>query len=181
MIYTIGSLRNPEVRVVANAIRETGQEVFDDWHCAGERADDDWREYEKARGKNYLDALNSHAAQHTFNYDKHHLQRADLVVMVMPAGKSCHLEFGWAVGRGTLGYIYFPEEPERWDVMHSFAHRIFLSLDELIKDIKDAPPIANRRVPEVRENWLFSEPAGGGIYPASIGFRPERSPDRGVW
>ena len=39
-IYTIGSLRNEKVPLIANALRDAGHEVFDDWYGAGPEADD---------------------------------------------------------------------------------------------------------------------------------------------
>ena len=137
MIYLIGSLRNPKVPEVAKRLREEGHEVFDDWFSAGEFADDYWRDYEKARGHNLKQALEGWAAQHVFEFDTTHLKRADTRVMVMPAGKSCHLELGWGLGQGKRGYILFDEEPERFDFMLLFATGVFYSLDDLVGELKN--------------------------------------------
>jgi len=63
-VYLIGSLRNPAVPELANTIRALGYDVFDDWYAAGPEADDKWRDYEKARGHTYKQAL-SRAMQPT--------------------------------------------------------------------------------------------------------------------
>jgi hypothetical protein len=39
----------------------------------------------------------------------------------MPAGKSGHLELGYAIGSGKRGFVCFDQEPDRWDVMYRFA------------------------------------------------------------
>ena len=39
MIYLIGSLKDPYVREVAEALRDAGHDVFDDWHASGPYAD----------------------------------------------------------------------------------------------------------------------------------------------
>jgi len=62
-VYLIGSLRNPNIPVVAGLLRAEGYDVFDDWFAAGPEADDHWMAYEKQRGRTYDLALKGHAAQ----------------------------------------------------------------------------------------------------------------------
>ena len=132
MIYLIGSLRNPEIPLIANTLRKAGHEVFDDWFSAGETADDSWRDYEKTRGRTYVQAHEGLAANHVFGFDRLHLERADTVVLAAPAGKSGHLEFGWALGKGKRGF-YLLDDPDRWDVMLKFATKVVVGVDELLK------------------------------------------------
>lgn len=137
MIYLIGSLRNPKIPEIANRMRIAGHEVFDDWYAAGPEADDYWRDYEKGRGNNFTQALRGHSARHVFDFDKTHLSRADAVVLALPAGKSGHLELGWALGKGKRGYILLEEEdPERFDVMYQFADGVFGNLDQLLFELQ---------------------------------------------
>lgn len=136
-VYVIGSLRNPQVPEVSKELRAAGFEVFDDWFAAGPEADDYWQRYEKAKGNDMRAALGGHAATHVFEFDKRHLDAADMVVLVLPAGKSGHLELGYSLGRGKPGYILMPEEPERFDVMYKFATGIALSTEELVKMLKE--------------------------------------------
>ena len=136
IVYLIGSLRNPEVPKIATILRDKGIEVFDDWHAGGEKADEEWMRYERDRGHTYQQALKGHAARHTFEYDKQHLDRADVGVMVMPAGKSAHLELGYLRGQGKPAYIYMPEEPERWDVMALFATDVFIKVNGLVAELE---------------------------------------------
>ena len=137
-IYTIGSLRNEKVPFIANELRNAGHEVFDDWYSAGPEADDYWQAYEAARGHNYKQALDGYAAKDVYNFDKHHLDRNDVVVLVLPAGKSGHLEFGYSIGKGKKGYILFDDDVQscRWDVMYQFADGVFFKLDELVKQLQ---------------------------------------------
>jgi hypothetical protein len=143
MIYLIGSLRNPRIPELANELRTQGFEVFDDWFAAGEEADDKWRDYEKGRGRSYIEALSGFAANHVFDFDKFHLERATVVVLVLPAGRSGHLELGYAIGRGKVGFILH-DDPERWDVMYRFATGVFTSAEDLIKELtclNPCPPL----------------------------------------
>lgn len=136
-LYLIGSLRNPAVPQLAKALRENGHVVFDDWFAAGPEADDKWREYEQQRGRSYAEALNGYAAHHVFEYDRLHLDRAEAVVMMLPAGKSGHLEFGWALGQGKPGFILL-DTPDRWDVMYKFAEENGGGVYETIEALIDA-------------------------------------------
>lgn len=131
MIYIMGSMRNPEVPVVANKLRTLGFEVFDDWYSPGEQTDDKWQEYEKQRGRGYREALNGFHAKDVFEFDKLHLDRCDIGVLVMPAGKSAHIELGYLRGQGKHTFVLFDSEPERYDVMLRFAEEIFFSQEEM--------------------------------------------------
>ncbi len=140
-VYVIGSLRNPFVQDVAQALRGPGIEVFDDWMAAGPRADDHWKEYEQHRGRSYVQALKGRAAQQVYNYDKSNLDRADIAVLVLPAGKSGHLELGYMAGKGKPTYILLDSKDDRWDVMYNFATAAASSVVELrqaiiLKDIQ---------------------------------------------
>lgn len=112
VIYLIGSLRNPLIPQVGNALRAAGFDAFDDWHGAGPTADDEWQRYEKARGRTYQEAIRGYAARQIFGFDRKHLNRANGVLLALPAGKSGHLEFGYAIGRGKPGVILYPPERE---------------------------------------------------------------------
>lgn len=131
-IYIIGALKNKRIPEFANRLKQEGFEPFSDWFAPGEFADSNLREYARQRGWNYKQALSSHAAQHVFLFDKHHIDESDAGVMLWPAGRSGHLELGYMRGQGKPAYILFDGEPERLDVMHLFASDIFFSEDELI-------------------------------------------------
>lgn len=141
-VYLIGSLRNPEVTVVAKALRAAGYEVFDNWIAAGPEADDYWQKYEKEKGATYVEALQSYEAQHVFNFDKYHLDRCDMAVLVMPGGKSAHLELGYMVGKGKPSFFLFDKEPDRFDVMPAFVYTtggaVCFSIEELIEKLPRA-------------------------------------------
>ena len=145
-IYLIGSLRNSEIPQIANALEKAGHEVFADWWAGGRDADDWWMQYEQARGRTHREALDGHNAKHIFTFDKFHLDRSDAGVLVMPAGKSGHMELGYLVGQGKPGYILFLREPERWDVMHLFGTPVW-SVEELTKWLVDKPTIKKSMAP----------------------------------
>ena len=134
-IYLIGSLRNRAgVQKVADSLRFDGHEVFDDWLAPGPDADDQWKEYEETRSRTYEEALQGYAAQHIYEFDKFHIDRADVGVLAMPAGKSGFLELGYMIGRGKRCYILM-DKPDRWDVMMIFATKVVFNTDDLLRCI----------------------------------------------
>jgi hypothetical protein len=135
-LYLIGSLRNRKIPLLGDEIRKLGIEVFDAWQCPGPHADDFWRQYEKGRGHSYKEALSGAAAQNVFYFDKTNLDKRQAAVLVMPAGKSAHLELGYMRGCGKRAYILFDGEPKRWDVMYNFATAVFTSKKDLLEELK---------------------------------------------
>lgn len=136
VLYLIGSLRNQRIPELAKRLRVEcpDVEVFDDWYAAGEEADDYWKTYEQDRGRTYEQALGGYAAKHVFEFDKHHLDRSSHVLLVLPAGKSGHMELMYgAYGVGAKAAILLDPEDVRWDVMYQFVPTI-LSDDDKVKD-----------------------------------------------
>lgn len=124
------------VPMLGHDLRRLGFDVFDDWYAAGEKADDAWCTYEQARGHTFAEALQGRTAQHIFKFDLQHLLSSDLGVLLMPAGKSGHIEAGFLVGHNKPVYVLLPEEPERFDVMYAFFTEVFNEKRDLLSVVK---------------------------------------------
>lgn len=135
-LYLIGSLRNPMVPEIGNDLRRLGFDVFDDWYAAGEKADDAWQSYEQGRDHTFSEALKGYAAQHVFEFDYQHLDDSDIGVLIMPAGKSGHIEAGFLMGQNKPVYVLLPEEPDRFDVMYAFFAGVFNDKKDLLIAVK---------------------------------------------
>lgn len=72
-----------------------------------------------------------------FEFDKKHLDACDAAILVLPAGRSGHLELGYVLGKGKPGYILLADEEKRWDVMYKFATGVYSDLDTLAAALKD--------------------------------------------
>lgn len=139
VIYIMGSLKNKNIPIIANKLRKDmgpTVEIFDDWYFPSEDADDWLHKCCKDRGLNYKQTLATWGAKHIFAFDKTHLDRATDVVLVMPAGKSAHLELGYSIGKGKRGFILFSDIPERIDIMYQFANNLFFEYNELLEELK---------------------------------------------
>ncbi len=133
MIYVAGSMSNRSgVLEVSRRLRSVGHEVFNDWIMPGEEANTKWQEFEQAQGRTFLEALYAPHAHNVFQFDKRHLDRADAFVLVLPAGKSGHLELGYVAGKGKPTYILLDGEPEKWDVMYLFAKAVCWDIEALL-------------------------------------------------
>jgi hypothetical protein len=116
-VYVASSWRNPVQPAIVAAIREVGFDVYDfrnPPNGAGfgwEEIHPDWQQWTAAE---YQAALEHPRAVEGFASDFDAMQAADIVVLVLPCGRSAHLELGWAVGAGKRTAILLngDHEPE---------------------------------------------------------------------
>jgi Recombination endonuclease VII len=138
-IYVVGALKNERIPDIGNRLRACGFDVMDEWFAAGERADISWQAYEGRRGRTYTEALRGRTATNVFLFDRVHIDMADAAILVMPAGKSGHLELGYAKGRGKYTAILLDEghEQEKYEVMPNFADAVFETEDALVSALQE--------------------------------------------
>lgn len=166
VLYLIGSLRNKRVPELARRLRTDHPdfEVFDDWYAAGPEADDFWKEYERDRGRTYQEALSGHAARNVFSFDKRNLDRATHALLVLPAGKSGHMEIMYATyGVGAKTAILLDPEDVRWDVMYQFVPTVLNNDEEIAEWMNPSLGLKDRdpRLPEqsttlISPDWNLS-------------------------
>lgn len=139
-LYLVGSLRNDRIPILAERLRGElpGVEVFDDWYSAGPEADDYWKEYEKGRGHSYSQALEGYAARHVFGFDRGHLDSSTHVILVLPAGKSGHMEvmYGKYGAKAKAAILLDPNDDPRYDVMYQFVDKVLENDDEIAAWVK---------------------------------------------
>ena len=133
-IYVASSWRNHLQAGVVAALREMGHTVYDFRHPpqgAGfgwKQIDKDWQSWTPSR---WLEALAHPLAVAGFKSDMDALKWADACVLVMPCGKSAHLEFGYAVGAGKKT-VYFQMEKAEPELMAKMADHIVTDFDALL-------------------------------------------------
>jgi hypothetical protein len=86
----------------------------------------DWEDVEE-----YLRMIDHPRAVEGFNADMAAMQRADTFILVLPCGKSAHLELGWAVGAGkrTAILLESPIEPE---LMYKMVDHMAISMFDML-------------------------------------------------
>ena len=83
--------------------------------------------------------INDHRVQRAFEEDKGWLDWAEGVVLVVPSGRSAHLEAGYAVGQGKPVWVWGLFPKGEFDVMYRFAQTLFRTeeLPEMLKAIAE--------------------------------------------
>jgi hypothetical protein len=145
-IYVASSWRNTVQPVVVDVLRAAGHEVYD-FKSPPKRSGFSWREispsWEDWTTAEYSDALLSPQAQAGFESDFNAMRWATCCVLVLPCGRSAHLEAGWFTGAGKTCLVLVPEgvqiEPE---LMYLLAGRrcIFSSVVALAEALSKIPP-----------------------------------------
>src|SRR6266851_9694696 len=118
-IYLASSWRNQEQPTLVSFLRNAGHEVYDfrnppDGIPNGFRwskLDPDWQAW---KATTYRKMLGRPLAQQGFNSDFTGMKWADVGVLLLPCGRSAHLELGWMAGAGkrTIILTRDGEEPE---------------------------------------------------------------------
>ena len=132
-IYLASSWKNKDaVLKMAKVLRDYGHEV--DAFCdETARVSFNWSELLETMDLEGIDITEQDATtmldhwrvQDAFTEDKQWLDWADAVIMLMPCGRSAHLEAGYAVGSGKKLYIVGGFEKGEFEVMYGFADGLF--------------------------------------------------------
>ncbi len=140
MIYVASSWRNKRQPEVVEYLRAAGNEVYDFRNPSEDNdgfawsdIDPDWEKWDVVQ---YRKALNDPIASEGYGYDKRALDKATLGVLVLPCGRSAHLEAGYMVGQGKRVFILLEEVSfvgvESIELMYKLAHGIGTKISEAI-------------------------------------------------
>lgn len=138
-LYVASSWRNAEQPNVVANLRSAGHEVYDfknPFHgnkgFAWSDCDPDWKAHTPEQ---FREMLNHPIAIAGFKSDWEAMLWADAGVLVMPCGRSAHIEAGYFVGAGKPLIILLADgEPE---LMYKMATKLCLSIDETVLALRD--------------------------------------------
>lgn len=135
-IYLASSWRNTDQPAAVAALRGAGHEVYDFRNPPGgipngfrwSELDPNWEGWSATA---YREKLKYPLARQGFNSDFDGMKWADTGILLLPCGRSAHLELGWMAGAGkrTIIWTRDGQEPE---LMALLASEICVSLDEVI-------------------------------------------------
>ncbi len=134
-VYVASSWRNDYQQATVHVLRAAGIECYDFRNpapgvtgFAWSEIDPDWENW---TAEQYIKALSDPVAVHGYRRDMDAMERADTFILVLPCGRSAHLELGWAVGMGKRTAILTSdgEEPE---LMAKMVDHIAPSLFDLL-------------------------------------------------
>lgn len=134
-IYVASSWRNAHQPAVVEALLADGHEVYDFRNPPNGVPGFQWSEIDPLwqgwSAESYRRLLTTHpVAARGYVSDLRGMEWADTCVLVLPCGRSAHLEAGWFAGRGKRCLILTRdgEEPE---LMALLCTDICISLDEV--------------------------------------------------
>jgi len=137
-IYVATSWKNWRHKQIVKALIDKGYHVYDFKANGGfhwSHVDPLYKTTEYS-AKEFNNILNHPLAVRGYNRDMDALNESDICVLVLPCGRSSHLELGYAIGARKYSIIYFPPgEPP--DLMYGMVDKIVGTLPELIKAVKD--------------------------------------------
>jgi hypothetical protein len=133
-VYTASSWRNESYPDVVAALRGAGHDIFDfrnprpgDHGFSWSDVDPGWQRWTR---REYIVGLNHPIARQGFASNMGGIKWAEAVVLILPCGRSAHLELGWAAGAGKRTAILLgAREPE---LMYRMVDAICSTLSELL-------------------------------------------------
>jgi hypothetical protein len=147
-VYVASSWRNPRQPLVCAALYAAGVDHYD-FRNPPDGAGFGWREVKTpggppscaetvlAKGSDweqvdeYLRMVDHPRAIEGFTADFGAMQKADTFALVLPCGKSAHLELGWAVGAGKRTAILL-EDPVEPELMYRMVDYLAPTMDDLL-------------------------------------------------
>lgn len=141
-IYVASSWRNVEQPELVKFLREAGHEVYDFRNPPGgtgfawSQIDPCWQNWD---ANEYRAALEHPIAEAGFQSDMGAMRWADVCVLLLPCGRSAHLEAGWFAGRVKPVFVLTKngEEPELMAKMCTAVHTRWWELLQALEVFDD--------------------------------------------
>lgn len=160
-VYVASSWRCPEQPAVVAALRAAGHEVYDfrnppsrsgfGWH----EIDPEWLDWTIDA---YRDRLGHPRAVEGYMSDFEAMQWADTFVLVLPCGRSAHLELGWAAGQGKRTAILLSQDAFEPELMYRMVDYLGTSLDEVVEWAGVAKPLVSANSRSVANDPVAATP-----------------------
>lgn len=145
-IYVASSWRNSRQQEVVGALRAIGHDVYDFRNPEPGDNGFGWRQCRPAgmapreSGEDKItdprffrdEVLTHSVARAGFRKDMNALRSAAATVLVLPCGRSAHLELGWATGHGQRTVVLLDDPMSEPELMYLMNTCICVSLEEVL-------------------------------------------------
>lgn len=136
-IYVASSWRNRLQPAVVDRLRLAGFEVYDfrnpdegDSGFHWSEIDPNWEDWSAQR---YATLIDHPVAVDGFKKDLAAMEWADTFVLILPCGRSAHLELGWAVGQGKRTAILLRDEGFEPELMYRMVDYLATGISGLLE------------------------------------------------
>lgn len=164
-IYVASSWSNPHHPEVVRRLAADGHLVYDFRNPTEGNSGFHWRDIglsgDPVGADAMVEALRRPRAVEGFALDFGAMQASDTCVLVLPCGRSAHLEAGWFVGQGRELHILWLDD-ERPDLMVQMATKIHSTVDSVVEALRTpfegvgSMSLESRRGPPVSERELLA-------------------------
>ena len=135
-IYVASSWRNQHQNSVVRACRALGHEVYDfknpkldDKGFTWSEIDQDWLNWTP---KNYVNILHdSPIVAAGFKNDMDALLWCDTCILLLPCGRSAHLEAGYCIGQSKKTFVFVSNEKFEPDLMYKMANMVTSNREDI--------------------------------------------------
>ncbi len=138
-IYLASSWRNPDQPTVLKRLRHEGFEVYDFRNPHPGNHGFHWSEidtnWENWTPWEFIAALKHEQVMVGFSLDFAAMNLCDVCVLVMPCGRSAHLELGYMLGQGKPGYILLDDSGEP-ELMYRIVTGLCTGINDMIRQLK---------------------------------------------
>ena len=141
-IYVASSWRNKQYPEILKALLDEGHTVYDFRNPANgiegfhwSEIDPEWKSWSPEEYRNNL--LRHPIAARGFMSDKRAMEWADTCVLVLPCGRSAHLEAGWFCGAGKRCLILLSGNDFEPELMNLLATDICVNIEEVIIALRE--------------------------------------------
>ncbi len=139
-IYVASSWRNELQPEIVGDLRQAGHSVYDFRNppngvkgFAWSAIDSAWKSWTASE---YRTLLTTHpTAALGYQNDMRGMEWADTCLLVLPCGRSAHLEGGWFAGRGKR-LIILTRDGEEPELMALMANAICISMNEVLRELR---------------------------------------------
>jgi hypothetical protein len=138
-IYVASSWRNEaKQQATVRALRNVGHHVYDFRNPEPGDIGFGWRQCATTEQlkdpRRFRDEVLTHAiARAGFSKDMRALSNAQATVLVLPCGRSAHLELGWATGAGQKTIVLLDDPISEPELMYLACDHLAVSIDEVIE------------------------------------------------
>jgi len=141
-VYVASSWRNTLQPDVVARLRAAGHEVYDFHEPSPGQHGFAWREVSPSSADTiaaYFEAIGTGRAREGFELDKKALDWCDTCVLVLPCGRSAHLEAGYAAGQGKDVYFLLTPQGFEPELMYLLGTGCATTLEDILDRMARRP------------------------------------------